>query len=138
MIELAKKNAIVRRISALEDLANVNLVLTDKTGTLTKNEINIQDVIGYSSSRDDTLFYAYLSAKNDDRGDINLAILRKATEAKATRDGTYEITDFTPADSVRKRSSAVARLGGENIGIAVGAPQIVGSLCTVGDKGKKI
>ena len=48
VLGLAKRNAIVRRISALEDFANVNLVLTDKTGTLTKNEITIKDVIAYA------------------------------------------------------------------------------------------
>jgi H+-transporting ATPase len=47
VLNLAKKEVIVRRLSALEDLANVNLLLTDKTGTLTNNKIIVHEVVGW-------------------------------------------------------------------------------------------
>jgi H+-transporting ATPase len=128
VIALAKQNAIVRRISALEDFANVNLVLTDKTGTLTKNEINVQEIVPYGATKDEVLFYAYLSSKNDERGDINLAIVRRAEVDEVIHKEPYAIIDFTPADSERKRSSAVAELTNEKVAIAVGAPQVIASL----------
>lgn len=132
VIELAKENAIIRRISALEDFANVNLLLSDKTGTLTKNEINIQGVIPYGAAPNKILLYAYLSAKNDERGDINLAIIRKAIKENIADREEYHILDFTPADSERKRSSAVVGRGaGQKLAISVGAPQIVASFCNI-------
>ena len=47
VLELAKEETIVRQLSALEDFANVDLLLSDKTGTLTKNKISVEKVISY-------------------------------------------------------------------------------------------
>jgi H+-transporting ATPase len=58
VLALAAKKVIVRRLSALEDLANVNFLLTDKTGTLTKNKITVQDVYAYDGfTHNDVLSY---------------------------------------------------------------------------------
>ena len=104
VLGLAKRNAIVRRISALEDFANVNLVLTDKTGTLTKNEITIKDILAYAPfSRTEILAYASAASSHDDRGDISLAISAKAKEEQVDA-GIFPSKNMFP--SIRKGSAS--------------------------------
>jgi len=61
-LKLAKRNVVVKRLSSLEDLGNVNLFCTDKTGTLTENKLSIQQVV----AEDNDLFqkFAYASIEN--------------------------------------------------------------------------
>ena len=136
VLGLAKRNAIVRRISALEDFANVNLVLTDKTGTLTKNEITIKEIFAYAPfSRATILAYASVASLHDDRGDISLAISAKAKEEQVdTR--SIAVEQYIPADSERKRVMAVVHENGTDVVISLGAAQVVETLCVLSDGAK--
>jgi H+-transporting ATPase len=127
VLELAKRNAIVRRLSALEDLANVNLLLTDKTGTLTLNQISVEKIVplpGFSS--EDVVFYASLAAPKGSKSAIDQAVARKAATMAAGR--PFDIKTYTPADSERKRSTVLAETGGRELLISVGATQVVEGL----------
>ena len=63
VVDLSKKNIIVRRMSSLEDLSNVNLLLTDKTGTMTNNKIVVENVVAYKNyQKYDVIRYAAISA----------------------------------------------------------------------------
>ncbi len=124
VVELAKKHAVVRRISSLEDLANVNMLLSDKTGTLTRNLIAIERVIAYSVPEDDVLRAAFLAAEEEDHDPINTAIRQKATEHHIDVSG-YARERFIPADSTRKRSTTIVSRDGAHIGIEIGAPQVI-------------
>ncbi len=136
VLELAKKNAIVRRLSALEDLANVNLLLSDKTGTLSKNEINIVKTIPYSNyTEKEVLFDAYAASDPLDKSVISQAIVRKGSEEGLTKN--FEIVDFTPADSDRKRSTAIINKDNKEYAVSVGASQIIETLLADSDELKK-
>ncbi len=128
--ELAKKSAIVRRLSSLENLANVNLLLTDKTGTLSKNELRVEKIITYGKfTQDDLLNYAASAAFDADRSEIDRVLLETAKDkglAKKT-----EIVKIIPADSERKRVTAIVKIDGKKVIISVGAPQIIESLCSL-------
>ncbi len=134
VIELAKKKVIVRRLSSLEDLSNVNFLLTDKTGTLTKNLISINQVVSYSDFSDnEVILYSYLSSVNDAQSTINQAIIRKKEELKLDS-SSYEIQDFIPVDLERKRASVIATYKGEKLDITVGAPQEIEKLCKLSNE----
>jgi len=136
VLGLAAKNAIVRRISALEDFANVNLVLTDKTGTLTKNEITIRDIVAYAPfTHASILTYAFAASSHDDRGDISLAISEKAKEEKVDISG-ITTEQYIPVDSERKRVTMIGQEHGEGVVISLGAAQIIEALCTLSDAEK--
>jgi H+-transporting ATPase len=135
VLELANKKVIVRRLSSLEDLANVNLLFTDKTGTMTKNQIVIEKIISYGYSDEEILSHAYLTAVKDDRSVINKAIIKKAQDARASYQA-YKILDYTPADSERKRSSALVEMDRRKEFVSVGAPQVIASLCKIDSKTK--
>lgn len=128
VLKLSKENVVVRRLASLEDLANVDTLFTDKTGTLTKNKISVTKVIPYQGSEADSLSYAYLAASSNDHDIINRAVMDKAKEAGDLPEN-YKIVDFIPADSKRKRNSASLEYQGKKMYVAVGAPQIIAALC---------
>lgn len=131
VLNLAKKNVIVRRLSALEDLANVNFLLTDKTGTLTKNKIAIQDVYAYDGfTHNDVLLHAAILASFESDNPIDSAIIEKVNELHLNIP-VFTKVDFIPADSKRKRSTVVITKNGKDMVITVGAPQIVIQQCAL-------
>lgn len=138
IVGLAKKNVIVRRISAIEDLSNVDLLLSDKTGTLTENKIEVARVIAYQpSTENDVVRYGYWSSVQDDRSAINQAIIAQARERGVA--GQPEVTAYVPADSVRKHSSASVQTEHGAITVTAGAPQVIASLCAMsGDISQKL
>lgn len=128
VVGLAKKKTIVRRLSALEDLANVNLLLTDKTGTITKNEIVVEKIVPYSGfSEDDALVFASLTTRENDRNPINTAIRNKVEEKNL--DTRHDIIDFIPFDSERKRSTVIVVFQGKKMSVRAGAAQVIESFC---------
>ncbi len=131
VLELAKKHAIVRRISALEDLANVNLLLTDKTGTLTKNKITVENIFSYESfTQKDVLSYAFTSTIVEEKSALDDAISERSL-SEGIKKESYKIIDFIPADSVRKRSTVTFELNKEKFLISIGAPQIIKGLLKI-------
>ncbi|GIW61653.1 MAG: plasma-membrane proton-efflux P-type ATPase [Patescibacteria group bacterium] len=137
VLNLAKKGVIIRRLSALEDLSNVNLLLTDKTGTLTQNKIAIHDIYAYDGfTHNDVLMYASISASSDGNNSIDQAILEKSYSLQITPPAFYKI-DFIPADSSRKRTTVIIKTKDKKIIISSGAPQIIKSLCDLDKKTKE-
>ncbi|MFH0924065.1 MAG: HAD-IC family P-type ATPase [bacterium] len=70
---LAKKDTIVSKLTAIEELAGIDILCVDKTGTITKNEISIVDVKPLEKFKDnDVLLYGYLSSRGEDKDPIQL------------------------------------------------------------------
>lgn len=129
VINLAKENVIVRRLSALEDLSNVNFLLTDKTGTLTKNKITVQDVYAYDGfTHNDVLSYAAILSSSESDNPIDAAINEKVKTAHIVLPEFTKLS-FIPADSKRKRSTISIKKNNKDLVISVGAPQIIQEHC---------
>lgn len=125
---LTKKMVVVRRLSALQDLANVNLLLTDKTGTLTKNQIRVVNVISYQQglSTDDIVELASCAASTETPNAIDLAIIKRMEESHRNKNN-IQVLNFIPYDSDRKRTTAFVQTKSGKILISLGAPQVIRS-----------
>lgn len=128
VIELAKKGVVIRRLSSLEDLSNVDFLLTDKTGTLTQNKITIGEIKLFGETGEkEAVALALSAAANADHDPIGQAIKQKAGEVAAPAD--IRTVSYTPADSIRKRATSIIERDGKKMVVSLGAPQIVTALC---------
>jgi H+-transporting ATPase len=123
VVALAKQGVVVRRLSSLEDLANVDLLLTDKTGTLTKNHIVVDEAKTYGGfDAEEARRLAATVAAEEPGQVINQALLALAAAGAGKR------VAYTPVDSMRKRSTLILEDGGRVRTLSLGAPQIVAGL----------
>ncbi len=128
---LAKKKAIVSKLAAIEEMAGMDILCSDKTGTITKNELTLAKVESFNDfTMDDVLLYGSLASREEDQDPIDNAILAKA-KAQNIFDSikTYKIENFIPFDPVSKRTEATVSDSASNkFKITKGAPQIILSL----------
>ncbi|MEM7436462.1 MAG: plasma-membrane proton-efflux P-type ATPase [Myxococcota bacterium] len=122
---LAKKKAIVSRLESIEELAGIDILCSDKTGTLTENKLTLGDTTPHGgASADDVVLAGALASKVEDADPIDLAVVRGLTEQGALSD--YEQTDFVPFDPIKKRTEArVRRRDGSEFHVSKGAPQVI-------------
>ena len=127
---LAKKQAIVSKLVAIEELAGVDVLCADKTGTLTQNKLTLGDPFCLDAITADELILAGAlasQAANDDT--IDLAVVGGLKDKQALK--PYQVTHFTPFDPVHKRTEATVKdADGKTFKVTKGAPQVILALST--------
>ncbi|KAF8004641.1 hypothetical protein HF325_000098 [Metschnikowia pulcherrima] len=128
---LAKKQAIVQKLSAIESLAGVEILCSDKTGTLTKNKLSLHEPYTVEGvEADDLMLTACLAASRKKKGldAIDKAFLKSLINyprAKAALT-KYKVLEFQPFDPVSKKVTAIVESPeGERIICVKGAPLFV-------------
>ena len=126
---MALESVIVKRLSSIENFGSMNVLCSDKTGTLTRGEVRLhsaEDVSGRES--EDVLFHAYLNAyfETGFRNPIDEAI---RAHSKFDIEG-YKKLDEVPYDFSRKRLSILLSKEGANLMVTKGALINVLSVCT--------
>ncbi|EDO17118.1 hypothetical protein Kpol_1025p39 [Vanderwaltozyma polyspora DSM 70294] len=128
---LAKKQAIVQKLSAIESLAGVEILCSDKTGTLTKNKLTLHEPYTVEGvSEDDLMLTACLAASRKKKGldAIDKAFLKSLIHYPVAKDALtkYKVLEFHPFDPVSKKVTAVVESPeGERIICVKGAPLFV-------------
>lgn len=126
-MKLARKEAIVSKLTSIEELAGVDVFCCDKTGTLTKNEMQVADPVllnGFSEA--DLFLHAILSSQKENNDPIELPIFNYLDEHLPDVDWqSYQKMNFKPFDPVRKRTEAEIRKDGEHFQAVKGAAQVL-------------
>jgi H+-transporting ATPase len=122
---LAKKQAIVSKLVAIEELAGVDVLCADKTGTLTQNKLTLGDPFCLDAiSADELILAGALASQAANNDTIDLAVLGGLKDKQALK--PYQVTHFQPFDPVHKRTEATVKgVEGKTFKVTKGAPQVI-------------
>jgi len=132
-VHLAKRKAIVSRLVAIEEMAGMDVLCSDKTGTLTQNRLRLGKPVRFTDEPSEELIRAAaLASRVEDHDPIEAAIFQ-GLEDESAELSACEIVAFEPFDPVSKRSEATVVKDGRRFKVTKGAPQVITDLCEVGE-----
>ena len=130
-LALSKMKAIVSRLESIEEMAGMDILCSDKTGTLTQNQLTLGDPAVFEAENAQNLILAgALASKAEDRDSIDLAVMGGLQDQALLK--SYEQVKFVPFDPVGKRTEAAIRdRQGQTFKVTKGAPQVILELAQV-------
>ena len=122
---LARKKAIVSKLVAIEELAGVDVLCADKTGTLTQNKLTLSDPFSVNNIPvEQVILCAALASRADNNDTIDLAVLGGLKNKDSLK--VYDVVHFQPFDPVHKRTEATIKTkDAKMFKVTKGAPQVI-------------
>ncbi|PWA49910.1 H(+)-ATPase 1 [Artemisia annua] len=138
---LSQQGAITKRMTAIEEMAGMDVLCSDKTGTLTLNKLsvdkNIIEVFGKGLDKEQVLLYAARASRMENQDAIDAAIVGTLADPKEARAGIREV-HFLPFNPVDKRTALTYIDGNGNwFRASKGAPEQILTLCNCREDLKK-
>jgi len=134
-VNLARRQAIVSRLTAIEELAGVDVFCSDKTGTLTMNEMQVAEPVVFDGFDERALFLtAALASRLENRDPIEMPVFHYIDEHFPDLDWkNWSQTSFVPFDPVLKRTEAEVEQGEQKFKVIKGAPQVLIEMARLDD-----
>jgi len=127
--ELAKKDVLVTRLSAVEDAATMNVLCVDKTGTITMNRLSIATVLPLDGfTEKEVILFGALASQEANRDPIDLAFIESAKRENLI-DETVVQKNFVPFDPKTRRTEATVQKGGTEFKVVKGAVRAIAEVC---------
>jgi Mg2+-importing ATPase len=137
-LRLAKDKVVVKRLSAIEDLGSVEVLCTDKTGTITENRMRVTHIYGIQPEQ--ILWYATLTSscmgdtKQQANNSFDIALWQAVNKEKRDQLKTVPCLAELPFDPIRKRNSALIQEGASALLVQRGAPEMVLESCLISNE----
>lgn len=123
-LQLAKMKAIVTKLSSIEEMAGMDILCSDKTGTLTENKLTMSDPVCIDAkNKEEVLLSAALASEQNSEDVIDQAIFNVIPSTINLKE--FETVKFTPFDPVHKRAEATIKQGNMTFQVSKGAPQVI-------------
>lgn len=128
---LAKKHVVVKRLSAIEDLGSIEVLCSDKTGTLTENVLTVTDVFSHHTDWFMNVLHAISShavgGSYQGNNSFDEAILRKTKSMNQKL--TMQVVSELPFDPKRKRTTKIIADHSYHFVVSMGSPEIIMAMC---------
>jgi H+-transporting ATPase len=131
---LAAKQAIVTKLTSIEEVAGIDVLCSDKTGTLTQSKLTPGEPFTLrGNTADQVILSGALASRAEDQDPIDLAVLSGVKDTKQLE--SFRIGHFQPFDPVHKRTEATVKdQDGHEFKVTKGAPQVILALDPAADK----
>ena len=128
-VHLAKEKVVVKRLSAIEDLGGIEVLCTDKTGTITENVLTVEGI--FSGSGEKVLEYANIAASANDRmrDPFDRALWNRLSAPERSQVGHFRVMHEVPFHPNIRRNIVYATAHGSHVLITRGAFETVSKLC---------
>ncbi len=126
--EMTLKGVLVTRLDSIEGSATMNVLVSDKTGTLTKNQLSIISAVGKDMDPDTLILFGALASQEANQDPIDLAFINYVREKKINVE-KYRIEKFIPFDPSTRRTEAYVSTDSEKFTVTKGAYDIIMDLC---------
>jgi len=132
-LALSKLKAIVSRLESIEEMAGMDILCSDKTGTLTQNRLTLGEPVTFSArDAQDLILAAALASKPEDQDAIDLAVIGGVQDTELLK--MYNQLKFLPFDPVIKRTEGtIEDAQGKTFKVTKGAPQVILGMSDVDD-----
>jgi H+-transporting ATPase len=128
-LALSRKKAIVSRLQAIEEMAGIDILCSDKTGTLTQNKLTLGEPVTFGTADpQEVVLDGALASNREDPDAIDRAVIGALQDQEKL--SSYKQTAWMPFDPVHKRTEAAVTDGrGQSFRVTKGAPQVILDLC---------
>ncbi len=129
---LSDKKAILTKLQSIEEVAGIDILCSDKTGTLTQNKLTLgEPYLVAAQTAQELILEAALASKEENQDAIDLAVINGLEDKGSLT--AYRQLDFQPFDAVSKRTESSIEQDGKAFKVTKGAPQVIMALCQLDD-----
>ena len=136
-MELVRKGVLITRLNASEDAAGMDVICSDKTGTITANELVLASTLPRDGFTDqDVVACGAFASQEANQDPIDIAFLKAARQSHLL-DMPHDTLDFTPFDPSSRRTEATIDASGETFKVMKGATRTIMDICGI-DAGMQV